>query len=286
MKPLRILFESFIYSNLFIALCAVAMAMQTSQLLPGVYNFTPYLWFVFFSSICSYNFHWWLSFHSLIPSPRIEWTARHRWLHFILFITGLAGAVIYFFLYLLPWATVIALTALATFLYSAPKIPHPVFRLLRKVAFGKTIFLAFIWMNVTTLLPLWISGVKFESVHILFLVSRYFMIYLTCILFDYRDREDDRARGVRSLVTFYSDKAVFIFYILSLVIYTGATLGLGMHGFSGTISAILLLPALIGLATYRYATRNFTDFFYYFVLDGVMALPAFITLCFPQVLTA
>jgi 4-hydroxybenzoate polyprenyltransferase len=278
MKRARSAFDLFVFSNIFIALCAVAMAVQTAQLLPGVETFFPYLWFVFFASICSYNFHWWLTYDSAIASPRIDWARRNRWLHFILFFAGLAGAAVYFFLYLLPWWWGIALTALSTFLYSAPKIPHPVFRMLRKVAYGKTIFLSFIWMNVTTLLPIWISGAGWEQVHWLFIISRYLMIYAICILFDYRDREDDRARGVKSMVTFFSERNVFVLFLVSVVLYAVATLWLGRYGIDWTIVGVLLLPGVIGMAVYQYATRNFEDYFFYFVLDGVMALPAFLTL--------
>ena len=104
-------FNFFIYSNLFIAGCAVLMVNQTYQLLlhaaPDLY-FTA---FVFFSTICSYNFHWYLSTPSVLSSPRIEWQRRHHQLHLVFFITGLAGSVIFFF-YLLP-----SLAMVVTFSY-------------------------------------------------------------------------------------------------------------------------------------------------------------------------
>ena len=266
-----------VFSNIFIAACAVVMVAQTDQLLLHTSSNRDYLWFVFFSSICSYNFHWWLTPHSVIRSPRIEWATRYRGLHFSLFLVGLAGAIFFFFFLLPFWAGLLA-TAVATFLYSAPKIPHPWFRSLRKVALGKTIFLSFIWMNVTTLLPIWISGLEWNTEMWLFIISRYFMIYAVCILFDYRDKEDDRKAGVRSLVTFLTERNIYLLFLISIFIYVAATLGLLYYDFPFYFVLILLLPALLLLILYRFATRHFSDFFYYVVLDGMMALPSIIGL--------
>jgi 4-hydroxybenzoate polyprenyltransferase len=266
-----------VFSNIFIAACAVVMVAQTDQLILHTPSNQHYLWFVFFSSICSYNFHWWLTPQSVIRSPRIDWATRYRAIHLILFMIGLAGAA-YFFFFLLPfWAGLLA-TAIATFLYSAPKIPHPWFRALRKVALGKTIFLSFIWMNVTTILPIWISGLSWNTEMWLFIISRYFMIYAVCILFDYRDREDDREAGVRSLVTFLTSRKIYILFFISIFIYAISTIALIFYGFPFYIVLVLLLPAILLLVLYRFATRHFSDFFYYVVLDGMMALPSIIGL--------
>lgn len=273
----RKIFDWIVFSNLFIAGCAMVMVIQTSQIILHTPANTDYLWFVFFSSICSYNFHWWLTPHSVIHSPRIEWATRYRNIHLILFVAGLVGAGIFFY-FLLPYWVGLLATAIATFLYSAPKIPHPWFHALRRVALGKTIFLSLVWMNVTTILPAWISGKEWSADFWLFVISRYFMIYAICILFDYRDREDDKKRGVRSLVTFLNEKNIFILFFISVLIYMVATLLLLQYDQPLYIVIILLLPGILTASLYKYATKHFSDFFYYFILDGMMALPSFITL--------
>jgi hypothetical protein len=153
---------------------------------------TDFLFFVFFSTICSYSFHWYLTGPSVLPSDRIVWIKKYRNVHLVFFFAGLAGAAVFFF-YLADYWYWLLLSAGITFLYSAPKIPHPLFRALRKVALGKTIFLAIVWMNVTSLLPILISGQSWRADFTIFVISRFFLIYAICILFDYRDREDDKA---------------------------------------------------------------------------------------------
>jgi 4-hydroxybenzoate polyprenyltransferase len=202
---------------------------------------------------------------------------KNRNVHLTLFIIGLIGSGIFFF-YLLPYWHWLLLSAIITFLYSAPKIPHPLFRALRKVALGKTIFLALVWMNVTTLLPILISGEPWRNDFTLFIVSRFFLIYAICILFDYRDREDDKAAGIRSLITYLSEKGILYLFIFSLVIFAVSTVSLYPHGYTILSIIILLIPGIITACLYNYAKRNFSDLFYYFVLDGLMAFSALLML--------
>src|SRR5258706_8526778 len=92
-----------VYSNLFIAFCAILMVNQTFVLLLHTKPGFSFLGFVFFSTICSYSFHWYLTSHSMIPSARITWMQRNRNIHFILLFIGLAGCIVFFFLLLHWW---------------------------------------------------------------------------------------------------------------------------------------------------------------------------------------
>lgn len=273
---LSALFRFFVYSNLFIAVCAVLMVDQAFRLLLAQQTDFDLACFVFFSTICSYSFHWHLTSHSVIPSHRIEWLQRNRIVHFILFIVGLVGAAFFFFQLVAYWHWLL-IAAFVTFLYSAPKIPNKYFRSLRKVAIGKTIFLAFVWMYVTSILPVIISGQDWKDHFIFFAISRFFLIYAICILFDYRDRQDDKSAGIRSLITWLSEKNISLLFIFSLLIYSVATLLL-LPYYSLTAVILLLIPGVITAFLYNHARRNFSDMLYYFVLDGLMALSSLLTL--------
>ncbi len=235
--------------------------------------------FVFFSTLCSYSFHWYLTNHSAIPSPRIDWLKKYRITHVILFIIGAAGSAIFFY-YLLPYWFWLIVSAVITFLYSAPKIPHPYFRALRKVALGKTIFLAFVWMYVTTILPVIVAGNNWNGGITLFTLSRFFLIYSICILFDYRDRADDKAAGIRSMITYFSEKNIRNLFILSLLLFALFTISMLRYGYQPDEIILLLIPGIVVAALFNYARRNFDDMFYYFVLDGLMALSALLMLVF------
>lgn len=267
----------FIYSNLFIAVCAVLMVNQTSQLLLHSLPGTHLTAFVFFATLCSYSFHWYLTSSSVLPSPRIVWLKKNHSVHLVLFLVGLAGSAVFFF-YLRPIWPWLLLSAFVTFLYSAPKIPHRYFRALRKVAIGKTIFLAFVWMYVTTVLPIVESGATWSGGFFLFMISRFFLIYAICILFDLRDREDDKAAGIRSLITYLNETAISNLFVISLVLFSASTLWMLNYNHRTTDIILLLIPGFITAVLFRYASRHFSDMLYYFVLDGLMALSALLML--------
>ena len=86
------LFRFFLYSNLFIACCATLMVDQTFQLLlhdkPDIY----FTCFVFFATVCSYSFHWYLTPPDANSSDRMLWLTRNRNVHGVLFFIGICGA--------------------------------------------------------------------------------------------------------------------------------------------------------------------------------------------------
>jgi 1,4-dihydroxy-2-naphthoate octaprenyltransferase len=192
-------------------------------------------------------------------------------------VAGLAGALVFFF-YLLPYWHWLMIGVIITFLYSAPKLPHGYFKLLRKVAIGKTIFLAFVWMYVTTVLPVICSDRNWQTSYILFAVSRFFQIYAICILFDYRDREDDKADGIKSLITYLDEKGIFYLFTFSIIIFGICTGLLYLYDYKISDLLILLIPGILTAALYNYAKRNFLDTFYYVFLDGLMAFSALVML--------
>lgn len=271
------LFRFFVYSNLFIAGCAVLMAQQTFLFLLQQEPDKPLLFFILSSTLCSYSFHWYLTSESVLPSPRIQWLRRNRSVHLTLFLAGLAGAV-YFFYQLADYWLYLLAAVVVTFLYSAPKIPHPLFRALRKVAIGKTIFLAFVWMYVTTALPVIVAEQPWKSEYTLYALGRFFYIYAICILFDYRDRADDKAVGIRSLITWLSEKGITYLFIFSLGVFTAFSLMLLYYGYAFLPVALLLIPGIILTGIYQHARSHFSDMLYYFVLDGLMALSALLML--------
>jgi 4-hydroxybenzoate polyprenyltransferase len=266
---IKSLFDFFLFSSLYISLCAVLMVYQTSWLLlhasPSIYL----TGFVFFSTICSYNFHWYLTPNSITSSQRAKWAQQHKGWHLFLYFTGLAGSIVYFFFISQYWFA-IAFGAFVTFLYSAPKLPQAFFKELKKIAIGKTIFLSFVWMYVTTALPVIVSGEYWRPGFVLFALSRLFLIYAICILFDYRDREDDKNDGIKSMITYFSEKGINIVFVFSLLFFTITTTWLYRYQQSLTTIIILLCPGIIVAALYSYAKKNFSDYLYYFILDGLM----------------
>ena len=110
----------------------------------------------------------------------------------------------------------IGFAALFTFLYSAPIIPLKPFIYLRKIAYGKTIFLALAWTYVTAMHAAYcISRVTHGMPAIFILPGQQavpslcrYAYYLIC-----KDRAEDRKKKIKALPTVLSEKSISI-YIL------------------------------------------------------------------------
>jgi 4-hydroxybenzoate polyprenyltransferase len=247
------------------------MVYQAYTLIIGKTINSYFAVFVFFSTICSYNFHWALTPHSIAPSQRLQWDEKHKSYHLLLSIAGLVGAGICFLFIKEHWFY-IGIAALLTFLYTAPKISFPPFQWLKKIAIGKTIFLAMTWTYVTAILPILMEGNIGIEKAILFCAGQFFFIYSICILFDFRDREDDRSDGIRSMITYFNERGINILFAISIITFFVLCILLKQEGIQLFNIIILLIPALLLISLYKYAKRNFSDYLYYFVLDGLMML--------------
>ena len=229
--------------------------------------------FLFFSTLTSYSFHWYFTTPEAPFTGRMLWLRQHHKVHLALFLISLV-ATIYFFTFLLAsWFWLIP-AAIMTFLYSAPKIPLPAFKELRKIAIGKTAFLAFIWTYATTALPLVVAQQPFTATIWFFILSRFCVLYAICILFDYRDRNYDIENGIRSLITWLSPQKVFQLFWLSLALCLLFTGLMFFYGLSFMSFLILIVPVFITAALKNRSIRQPSDPLYYFVLDGVMAVSA------------
>jgi 1,4-dihydroxy-2-naphthoate octaprenyltransferase len=104
-------------------------------------------------------------------------------------------------------------------------------------------------------------------------VNRFFFIYAICIVFDRRDVESDRKAGIKSLITYLSASGVdrlFWFSIIAVLV----TCFLLLQWLPAVDCMILFIPALITALLYDASKRSTSDYLYYFLLDGLMALSA------------
>lgn len=255
------------------------MIWQTSRLLLGIRPSIHLLGFAFFATMCSYNFHWYLTPRTASPSRRVQWTNRHKTLHIILYLVGAIGAIGYYF-YLTQFTMAIGFAALLTFLYSAPKLPQRIFRGLRRVAIGKTLFLTFVWVYVTAVLPVIVAGASWNGSFYWYIFSRFMLIYAVCLIFDFRDREDDRSQGIVSMVTVLNEKNIDWLFAISMTLFFLSSIALSFYNYSALYIILLLIPGAILATLYPKTKHNYSDDLYYIVLDGIVMLSGLLMLIF------
>lgn len=247
------------------------MMSWETQYLSGFTDHT-YLWFIFFSTLLSYSFHSVVNTVYNDVSPRHRWNERNRKLLFILlFFSAVASGLIFVYNYLDNfWPFFIG--GVLTFVYSAPNLEGRLFEFMRKIAFGKTIFLAFMWTYATTMLPILAHDPSSDIISA-FLGSRFYLVYAICILFDLRDREEDRQKGIRALPTMLGENPVRVFYFISIGVSAFFSIMYSWPLITIT-SFLLLAPAIIALFIFSFSRARDGEILYYVYLDGLMMLSA------------
>ena len=258
----------FILSHaIFIAVCAVALCFQTSLLLHITLPVELYA-FIFFSTICSYNFYWLLSGYAFTKQPVVPYL-KLRYSNMLVFFVS-AGGMVFFACRIPHLLPVIGISLLLTLLYAVPLMPWRVFHFTRRAGLLKTFLLAFTWAFVTVYIPYRqaISG------NILTLVmlfnNRFLFMLMLCIIFDARDTNVDKIRGLQSLTTLVRPAIIryIMLGIFTVYIINGILLRVYFH-------EPMQIPALIitGLVTafvYVLSLKKQGYFFYYFGVDGLM----------------
>ena len=268
-----------VFSNIFIALCAVVMSMHTSEYFSLIHNYY-YYFFLFFATLTSYSLHWMLTNESeLIYHTRKSWFMQYKKIYPILLAISLPCTVYYLFLikeHLIP----ILFCCFLSFLYTAPKINHPIFHFLRKMAIGKTIFLTAVWTYATSILPIIINNDPWTLKVLLFIFIKLFLIYAICIVFDWRDRELDSQTGINTLSNKFNLKQLQ--YFLLVIIFIGIIACTLFYFYFDDLKLFIfnILSYCILLLSIKYIKKSANDMIYYFVLDGLMALSSLLYLIF------
>ena len=270
MKLLRFILSH----SIFIAICAVALCLQTAILLH--INLTGYLYsFVFCSTICSYNFYWLLSGYVFSGKPLPLFLKQH-YSNAMVLIAGGAG-MLYSALYLSNLWPVIGLGLVFTLLYTIPLLPFKIFIMARKAGLVKTFLLAFTWAFVTVYIPYKQnpSG-NFVTLVMLF-NNRFLFMLMLCIIFDARDTAVDKIRGLNSLTTVIKPATVqyIMFAIFAAYIINGIVLRIYYDETTQIIA--LLVTGVITAMVYFFSLKKQGYFFYYFLVDGLMLFSALAT---------
>lgn len=266
------IFDFVIFSNLFIAACALAMVSYTWHLFFNTATPLYFSGFIFFSTLASYSIHWYLTDAETERTAfRNFWLSANKRIHIAFFIISTIGSSFFLlqeiknFKWLLP-------AIVLTIMYSAPKFPHPFFKALQKIVLGKTILLAAMWMYVTCALPILIHTDKWLPVYTLFCINRFALIFPICILFDLRDKDYDKNVGIKTLITHLPVKNIKIIFVTALIICISSSFVYYNYN-QGIINVIfLIIPAIITWLLYPPAVKTKNDYLFYFILDGLMAL--------------
>ncbi len=261
--------------SIFIACCALALCYQTYTLLHVKGDILVY-GFIFFSTLCSYNFYWLISKYSFRKKAGLPIFVKDNISYGIIFL--LSAACTLATLYKLPGIVPHAAVAVVlTLLYSLPLWPFPFAKRLRKAGFLKTTLLAFTWAYVTTIIPgISIPPSGWQTLATLF-AARFFFMALLCIIFDTRDIRVDKMNALRSLATDVSRRSLGVIMWIVFAGYIAAGLAVRVHFRDNSQLLAFLVTGGMVWSVYQASRKPRGYLFYYFIVDGLMLFSAFAT---------
>lgn len=278
-------FSALVHSHFLIALCAVALTLETQVQIGLKPHIHPYLFLLFFATLFEYNLH---RLITLIFVPQALQDEKYVWLkeHIKIFLLVVVFAVTGF-IYTLSEAkkeVLIALAPLAVIalFYSTPvwHFGKRLFRL-REIPYLKIFLIALVWSGATVLLPVIHTGKPWDIIQItLLLAERFFFILAITVPFDIRDLDADQKAGLKTLPMLFRKSNPLIISYLSLFVF-GLVAVFHYRAMGKTyIAAALLFSALI--TTWFIVNKKFRTLpkYHLGILDGTLWLQGMLVLLF------
>lgn len=266
-----------VYSNLFIAFCALALAVFSLQML----QFKPdnhLLAFIFSSTLFAYNFQRRLSLlyeQNNLNSEQNQWIQRNKQLSNV--ITVLSLLACFYFLYHLPHDTIllIAPLALISLLYVLRIGNKPA---LRNIPFLKGFVVAFVWGGSMVLLPTLYFETNFIALFTLknqsLSIALALFVFGQSLPFDIRDMGYDEADQLKTIPAKMGiQKTIWICWLsfgLSAVIISYSY---HFNFISPLIFSTFLITLALTAGMVYLTKKQKHHLFYGLLLEGCLLLP-------------
>lgn len=283
MCHLRRLYYFLINTNIYIALGAVALTLETELQLGIRLQFHPYLLLIFFSTLFDYNLH---RFITVLTNKEALNSIKHKWVkNNLVFFYALVVSSVIGFLWTVLYAdfkvlVTLAPIALLTFFYSVPvyKTNKLIFRL-REIPALKIFLISFVWSASTILLPVIQSGRIHSREHVLtMLLERFLFVFAITIPFDIRDMIADTRQGLKTIPLLIGKNAAMIVANGALFLF----LIICVQHYKNTAADWLIYPMALSAATSFLFLNNRKlqkkYFYHYGILDGTLLLQGLLVL--------
>ncbi|MDB5120508.1 MAG: hypothetical protein JWN56_1726 [Sphingobacteriales bacterium] len=275
-KYFRQTLDFLLFSNLFIALCAVAQGLVTYQLLnvkPDYYV----LRLLFFSTLALYNFSILLAkpkHPEKSPFRRVRWIFSHYRIMISLTLIAVLSCLILVTFLSLQSQILIAFLGLISITYSLPIFTFQDKKFgIRNIPGLKLFLIALVWAASCVLLPI----LELESSQavttpardtLLLIAKRFLFIAAITVPFDIRDLFQDRNSSLKTIPVMVGEKNAYlvcqgllIAYLILLFLFTSS--------FDRNFFGIMLTVLLTGWLIFKSSWKR-DEYYYFLYLDGTM----------------
>lgn len=278
-KVLLPILDFLLFSNLFIAICAVAQGLVTYHLLraePDKYI----LAIIFFGTLAIYNLSMLLSKPKdpeNSPFVRVRWIFSHHRLIISITLISMLCLIPLGLLYLSIEAKLLMIfTAVLALGYNIPFLTLNNQQIgLRNIPGIKLFLIALVWSVSCVLLPVveleHNYQINISSAETLLLVAKRFLfIAAITIPFDIRDLFQDKLYALKTIPVMLGEKKAYIFCQFLLAGYLVLLILFNQTVNADTIGLTLTL-LLTGWLIFRSNLKK-NEYYYFFYLDGTMLL--------------
>jgi len=285
-KSVRHIADFLLFSNVFIAICAVAQGLVTYHLL-GIKPDKHVLALLFCSTLALYNFSMLMSKPAdarRSPFRRVRWIFSHYRLTISLTIIAIVSVSVLIFFLKIPSIILLAFLGLISVAYNLPLFTLNERRFgLRNIPGLKLFLIAIIWSFSCVLLPI-VEGSARHLVDIkvadtvLLVGKRLLFIAAITVPFDIRDLFQDKRFNLKTIPVMLGERKAYLFCQLLLVIYVLLLL-MFTKDFNADFWALTLTVALSGWLILKSEIKK-DEFYYFGFLDGTMLLQYLMILLF------
>ena len=258
-----------LYSNFYIAFCAVAMTLQSQFLLENELKYSPIVGLIFFSTLMIYAVHRIVGLFRLkdfLEEGRyliINKFKAHIWIYATL---GFVGSLYCFFQLDRILQLAIVFPAFFSLGYIFPVFGKKQFRL-RDFNGVKIFLVAGVWSYVTVLLPALEIGIPIDRMIWMF-IERFLFVFAITLPFDIRDLKVDQFNQVKTIPSTLGIKNTIKLAGLLLAIM------LIIAFFMYEWNVLIGMVTIIGLTFYwiYISPKQTNDYFFTGLMDGTMIL--------------
>jgi len=272
-------FDFLLFSNLFMALCAIAQAMVTFMLIDAKPAY-PVLAILFLSTLFIYNFSILVTGAKdteCSPFKRVRWFFAHYKLMVSITVVSAMLLLPLFFLVSAQSRLLLVFLSILSLGYGLPlfSVGKQKFGL-RNIPGLKLLLIGLTWALSIVLLPILevqhIHHITIPKTDILLLTAKRFLfITAMAIPFDIRDLFQDRKLGLKTVPVVFGEQNAYLLCQILLAGYLVLLFLFRNHGFDTNFFALTLTILLAGWLIFRSKFEK-NEYYYFFYVDGVLIL--------------
>jgi len=266
-----------LFSNVFMALCAVAQALITFQLIGSKPVYTV-LGLLFTATLAEYNFSIFISkpnHPQKSPYRRVRWFFAHHRLMVTFTIVSVLSLIPLFLLLSMESRILLVFLSILSLGYSIPLFSIGDHKFgLRHIPGLKPFLITLVWTLSCVLLPvleaqdMHMTTISMRDTTIL-IAKRFLYVAALTIPFDIRDLFHDKQTGLKTIPVAWGEKNAYLFCQFLLAGYIVLLFMFRHNGFNVNFMALTASAILTGWLIFKSKWKK-DEYYYFLYMDGVL----------------